>query len=153
VTPSNALIRSVCSADEPDLSPTDVDRETRDLDFFEPSADEVDLLADAVETALTAAGIGVQRERISHGFARLAVTDGRAVTEVDLGADARIRPTEAGPYGPTLSLEEFAADPSLAFRDDTEVAMTRRFRPVVRSWLRRPPSCARRDALPREPEA
>ena len=94
-----------------------VDRETRDLDFFGPSADEVDHLADAVETALTEAGLNVQRERISHGFARLTVTDGRAVTEVDLGADARIRPTEAGPYGPTLSLEELAADKLLALVD------------------------------------
>lgn len=38
-----------------------VDRETRDLDFFGPSADEVDHLAEAVETALTDAGLDVQR--------------------------------------------------------------------------------------------
>jgi hypothetical protein len=94
-----------------------VDRETRDLDFFGPSADEVDDLAAAVEMALNDAGMDVQRERISHGFARLTVTDGRTVTEVDLGADARIRPTEPGLYGPTLSLEELAADKLLALLD------------------------------------
>jgi hypothetical protein len=33
-----------------------VDRTTRDLDFFGPSADEVDQLVPAVESALTASG-------------------------------------------------------------------------------------------------
>lgn len=50
------------------------------------------------------------------------------VTEVDLGVDARIRPTEAGPLGPMLALEELAADKMLALfgraqaRDFVDVA-------------------------------
>jgi len=94
-----------------------VDRETRDLDFFGPSADDVDALADAVEAALVEAGMNVRRERSSHGFARLAVSHGGELTEVDLGVDARIRPTEPGPYGPTMALEELAADKLLALFD------------------------------------
>jgi hypothetical protein len=94
-----------------------VDRATRDLDFFGPSADEVDVLVPAVESALSAAGFGVRRERASHGFARLTVVDGDQVTAVDLAADARIRPAESGPLGPTLSLEELGADKLLALFD------------------------------------
>lgn len=94
-----------------------VDRATRDLDFFGPSATEVDRLVPAVETALRAAGFEVHRERAVHGFARLTVIDRDDVTEVDLAADARIRPVDDGPIGPTLSLEELAADKLLALFD------------------------------------
>jgi hypothetical protein len=94
-----------------------VDRATRDLDFFGPSAGEVDRLVPAVESALSAAGFEVRRERASHGFARLTIVDGGDVTEVDLAADARIRPVDDGPLGPTLSLEELAADKLLALFD------------------------------------
>jgi hypothetical protein len=38
-----------------------VDRATRDLDCFGPSADEVDQLVPAVESALSAAGLGARR--------------------------------------------------------------------------------------------
>jgi hypothetical protein len=38
-------------------------RETRDLDFFGPSADDVDALAGAVEAALLETGMDVRRER------------------------------------------------------------------------------------------
>jgi hypothetical protein len=37
-----------------------VDRETRDLDFFGPSCDDVDVLADVVEAALIETGVGVR---------------------------------------------------------------------------------------------
>lgn len=94
-----------------------VDRATRDLDFFGPSATEVDRLVPAVESALRAAGFEVRRERAVHGFARLTVVDRHDVTEVDLAADARIRPVDDGPLGPTLSLEELAADKLLALFD------------------------------------
>lgn len=76
-----------------------VDRVTRDLDFFGPSADDVDRLAPALEAALTAAGLDVRRERQSHGFVRMTVRDGADATEIDLAADARIRPTEVSPLG------------------------------------------------------
>jgi hypothetical protein len=39
------------------------------------------------------------------------------VTEVDLAGDARIRPVDDGPLGPTLSLEELPADKVLALFD------------------------------------
>lgn len=39
------------------------------------------------------------------------------MTEVDLAADARICPVDDGPLGPTLSLEELAADKLLALFD------------------------------------
>ena len=94
-----------------------IDRATLDLDFFGPSADEVDRLVPVVESALRAAGFKVRRERASHGFARLTVIDRGEVTEVDLAADARIRPVDNGPLGPTLSLEELAADKLLALFD------------------------------------
>ncbi len=94
-----------------------VDRATRDLDFFGPSAGDVDRLVPAVETALRASGFEVRRERASHGFARLAVADRGDETEVDLAADARIRPVDDGPLGPTLSLDELAADKLLALFD------------------------------------
>ena len=91
-----------------------VDRATRDLDFFGTSGDDVDRLRPAVERALVAAGLEVSRERVTHGFVRLIVTDGDDSTEVDLDADARIRPAKSGPLGPMWSLEELAADKLLA---------------------------------------
>jgi hypothetical protein len=51
-----------------------VDRATRDLDFFGPSAAEVDRLVPAVESALSAAGFEVRRERAAMGS---PPTDGR----------------------------------------------------------------------------
>jgi len=50
-----------------------VDRTTRDLDFFGPSAEDVDRLVPAVESALAVAGLTVRRERSSRGFARRTV--------------------------------------------------------------------------------
>lgn len=105
-----------------------VERETRDLDFFGATAQDVDELVAAVDAALHAEGLGVQIERRHHGFARLTVSDGTDATEVDLGFDARIRPTESSSLGPTLALEELAADKMLALfgraqpRDFTDVA-------------------------------
>jgi hypothetical protein len=94
-----------------------VDRVTRDLDFFGPSADDVDRLAPALEAALVAGGLHVRRERESRGFVRMTVSDGAEATEIDLAADARIRPTEQGPLGPMLAAEELGADKLLALFD------------------------------------
>jgi len=94
-----------------------VDRVTRDLDFFGPSADDVDRLAPAVEAALSAAGLEVRRERVSHGFVRLTVRGGAEATELDFATDARIRPPEPSPLGPLLSAEELGADKLLALFD------------------------------------
>jgi hypothetical protein len=91
-----------------------VDRATRDLDFFGPTADDVDALADAARAALEADGLTVTVHTSYPGFARIEVTDGHDTTEVDIGVDARIRPAEPGPLGPTLAVEELAADKMLA---------------------------------------
>jgi hypothetical protein len=94
-----------------------VERETRDLDFFGATADDVDRLLPAVRSALTADGLDVRVDRAHHGFVRLTVVGGEESMELDLAADARIRPAEPGPLGPTLSLEELAADKLLALFD------------------------------------
>lgn len=95
-----------------------VDRSTKDLDFFGPSADDVQNLLEALEVALTDAGLTIRRERVAPSFVRLTVIgDDDDATEVDLAADARMRPVESGPLGPMLSLEELAADKLLALFD------------------------------------
>lgn len=91
-----------------------VDRETRDLDFFVDDAVAVDRLLPALEAALTAADLVVERRQVAHGFARLSVTAGDDHTEVDLCVDHRLRPAELTPIGPALSLEELAANKLLA---------------------------------------
>ncbi len=92
----------------------DVDRRTRDLDFFGPSAVAVDRLVPAAEQALLDAGLRVERIIDHSGFARLVVDDGREQTEVDLGSDARLFPIEEGLGFPVLSGEELAVDKLLA---------------------------------------
>ncbi len=92
----------------------DVDRLTRDLDFFGPSAVEVDQIIPIVERALTDAGLSVHRIRESSGFYRPEVSQAGDVTEVDFGADFRLLPIEQGPLGPTLAGEELAINKVLA---------------------------------------
>jgi Nucleotidyl transferase AbiEii toxin, Type IV TA system len=92
----------------------DVDRLTRDLDFFGPSSQEVDRLVPEVERALREAGLSVRRVREGSGFYRLEVDDGGEATEVDFGADFRLLPIEHGPYGRTLSGRELAINKVLA---------------------------------------
>jgi Nucleotidyl transferase AbiEii toxin, Type IV TA system len=92
----------------------DVDRLTRDLDFFGPSANAVDLLIPVIERAFREAGMTVQRIREGSGFYRLEVSQAGDVTEVDFGADFRLLPIEQGPLGPTLSGEELAINKVLA---------------------------------------
>lgn len=94
-----------------------VDRSTKDLDFFGPSADDVQNLLEALEAALTDARLTVRRERVAASFVRLTVASEDDATEVDLATDARMRPVESGPLGPMLSLEELAADKLLALFD------------------------------------
>jgi transposase-like protein len=72
----------------------DVERQTRDLDFFGLSTDAVDQLLPAVDRALQAAGLVVRRIQESPGFARLIVESDEDRTELDLGADARLFPAE-----------------------------------------------------------
>jgi predicted nucleotidyltransferase component of viral defense system len=92
----------------------DVDRLTRDLDFFGPSTAEVDQVVPVVEKALMHAGLSVQRVREGSGFYRLEVSHAGDVTEVDFGADFRLLPIEQGPLGPILAGEELAVNKVLA---------------------------------------
>lgn len=92
----------------------DVRRQTRDLDFFGLTGDAVDRLVQAVEQALSDAGLGVRRVQVNPGFARLIVERGDDRTELDLGSDARLFPIEPGKPAPTLSGEELAVDKVLA---------------------------------------
>jgi hypothetical protein len=75
----------------------DVERATRDLDFFGTSPDAVDRLVPPAELALQKAGFQVDRLIDSPGFTRFVVTDQLERTEVDLASDARLFPTDAGP--------------------------------------------------------
>jgi len=92
----------------------DVDRLTRDLDFFGLAPGDVDRVVPVFEAGLRAAGMTCERRQSAPGFARLVVSDGREQTEVDVGADARLLPVEASRYGPVLSAEELAVDKVLA---------------------------------------
>jgi hypothetical protein len=92
----------------------DVRRQTRDLDFFGLTGDAVDRLVPAVDRALSAAGFVVVHVQVGPGFARLNVTEGDESTELDLAADARLFPAEAGRVAPTLTGEELAVDKVLA---------------------------------------
>lgn len=92
----------------------DVDRSTRDLDFFGLAPGDVDRVVPVFEAALAAAGMTFERRQSAPGFTRLVVSDGRAQTEVDVAADARLLPVEASRYGPILSSEELAVDKVLA---------------------------------------
>lgn len=92
----------------------DVDRSTRDLDFFGLSAAAVDRLLPAVEQALAAEGLSVERVQVSPGFARLIVSEGEERTELDLATDARLFPVEVRQTVTLLSREELATDKLLA---------------------------------------
>jgi hypothetical protein len=92
----------------------EIQRETRDLDFFGLAPDDVDRLVPAVDRALQEAGLVVRRVQVSPGFARLIVESGDDSTELDLGADARLFPVEPRRPAPTLSGEELAVDKVLA---------------------------------------
>lgn len=92
----------------------DIERQTRDLDFFGPTANAVDQLVPAVDRALQAAGYTVCHSQESHGFARLIVESDKDRTELDLGADARLFPVDPGSLAPLLSGEELAVDKVLA---------------------------------------
>ncbi len=92
-----------------------VDRSTRDLDFFTQRAEEITETARRVERQLAERGFVVSRRMDSEGFVRMVVQRGDEICEVDLGHDARRWPTTEHPgVGATISLEELAADKTLA---------------------------------------
>lgn len=92
----------------------DIQRQTRDLDFFGLTVDAVDRLVPAVDRALREAGLVVHHIQVNPGFARLIVEGGDDRTELDLAADARLFPAEPGRPAPMLRGEELAVDKVLA---------------------------------------
>lgn len=92
----------------------EVERETRDLDFFGLTSEAVDRLVPAVDRALREAGLVVRHVQENPGFARLVVEGAGDRTELDLGADARLFPPEPGQPAPTLTGVELAVDKVLA---------------------------------------
>jgi hypothetical protein len=72
----------------------EVQRQTRDLDFFGLTAAAVDRLVPAVDRALRAAGLVVHHVQENPGFARLIVESADDRTELDVAADARLFPAE-----------------------------------------------------------
>ncbi len=92
----------------------DVQRETRDLDFFGLSPEAVDRLVPAADRALKEAGLTVHCIQQNPGFARLVIEGEGERTELDLGADARLFPAELRQPAPLLSGEELAVDKLLA---------------------------------------
>ena len=92
----------------------DIQRQTRDLDFFGLTSSAVDRLVPAVDRALRNADLVVRHIQKSPGFARLVIEKGESRTELDLGADARLFPVDAGRPIPVLSGEELAVDKVLA---------------------------------------
>jgi predicted nucleotidyltransferase component of viral defense system len=99
-----------------------IDRPTRDLDYFTAPGDEKALsaLRDALERALENAGLDHSRQRDLSTFVRIEVSDGEEQCEVDLAIDFRALPAEPSRYGPTLALEELAANKVLALFDRAE---------------------------------
>ena len=91
-----------------------VDRETRDLDFFSNSPEEVDRLLPSVEQALLDDSLVVERLQVAEGFAQLLVTSASETTTIDLAWDPRLLPPTLTPEGPVLAEEEVAAGKVLA---------------------------------------
>ncbi len=96
-----------------------IERPTGDLDYFTVPGDEeaVSALRDALERALDHAGLDHSRKRDLSTFVRMEVSDGTDRCEIDLAVDYRALPAEPSRYGPTLAVEELAANKVLALFD------------------------------------
>ncbi len=92
----------------------EINRRTRDLDFFTVDPPRVDQLVPVFEAAVRSAGLAVVEVQVVAGFARLVVADGAERTGVDIAADARLLPAERSELGLVLSVEELAVDKVLA---------------------------------------
>lgn len=91
-----------------------VSRGTDDLDFFTAHPEPVGPVLEAVEAALTEAGLRVTRLQDSATHARLLVASESDTTRIDLATDFRLLPAEGTPEGVILSERELAADKTLA---------------------------------------
>jgi len=112
----------------------DVERTTRDLDYFATRPEQVLELLPILEQALRDAGLQVDTVRSAEGFARLLVTDGDASTELDLASDFRLLPPERTAFGLTLAGEELALDKVLALFDRAEARDFVDLAAVVDRW-------------------
>lgn len=112
----------------------DIDRATRDLDYFATRPERVAEALPQVTEALERAGLSVTIERSSDGFVRLTVSDGDATTELDLASDYRLLPVEHSEFGPTLAGEELAIDKVLAIFDRAEPRDFADLAAVVGRW-------------------
>jgi len=99
-----------------------IDRSTRDLDYLAVPGEEEALveLRDALERAFESAGLAHTRRRDLPTFVRIEVGDGDERCEIDLAIDYRAMPSEPSDYGPTLAVEELAANKILALFDRAE---------------------------------
>lgn len=99
-----------------------IDRATRDLDYFTVPGEEQALveLRDALEQAFENAGLAHTRRRDLPTFVRIEVGGGDERCEIDLAIDYRAMPSEPSDYGPTLAVEELAANKVLALFDRAE---------------------------------
>jgi len=91
-----------------------VDRPTRDLDLFTTDPAALTPFVAALKLALTAAGLGVTTGRVATAYQQLMVVDGDETVLVELAHDARLWPFTTLAVGPVLSVEELAADKTLA---------------------------------------
>ncbi len=93
-----------------------IDRTKKDLDYFTSPGENAQVaeLRDALERALVTAGLSHQRQRDLPAFARIEVGDAENRCEIDLAVDYRAMPADTSRYGPTLAVEELAANKVLA---------------------------------------
>ena len=91
-----------------------VSRGTDDLDFFTAHPEPVGPVLEAVEAALTDAGLRVTRLQDSDTHARLLVASESDTTRIDLATDYRLLPAQGTPEGVILSERDLAADKTLA---------------------------------------
>jgi hypothetical protein len=99
-----------------------IERPTQDLDYFTAPGDDtaIVLMRDAVERALSRAGLTTTRRRDLPTFVRLEVSDGVDTCQIDLAIDYRALPTESSRLGPTLATKELGAGKVLAIFDRAE---------------------------------
>jgi hypothetical protein len=99
-----------------------IDRPARDPDCFTVPGEEEALveLRDALGRAFESAGLAHIRRRDLSTFVRMEVGDGDERCEIDLAIDYRVLSPEQSRYGPTLAVEELAANKVLALFDRAE---------------------------------
>lgn len=91
-----------------------VDRPTHYLDLFSADAAALPPLAAALTRALDAAGMTVTSGHTAPGYQQLTVAVGDETVLVELANDVRMWPAKILAVGSVLSIEELAADKTLA---------------------------------------